>query len=124
MDWLNEPTRVGANPRVQLPSHETGALFSALDAGRLRHSRLQLDHLPIHGELAVSVMGDRLRIQLRRIGPGLEHFQDEETVLVDETGIYHLTFEIGEALCHQRRSHALRWRRSQPESPELLHVPA
>jgi hypothetical protein len=37
---------------------------------------------------------------LRRIDPGLEHFKDEEIVLVDETGIGHLAFEIGETLCH------------------------
>ena len=30
-----------------------------------------------------------------RIGPGLEHLKDEEIVLVDETGIGHLAFEIG-----------------------------
>src|ERR1022692_1861131 len=31
-------------------------------------------------------MMDSLRVLLRRIGPGLEHFKDEEIVLVDEAG--------------------------------------
>src|SRR5271157_4471922 len=100
------------------------AKLSALDVCRLWHSRLQLDHLAIHSEPAVSVMVDGLRILLRRIDPGLEHFQDEEIVLVDETGIGHLAFEIGETFGHQRRRHALGWRRCQTESLELLHVPA
>ena len=64
------------------------------------HSRLQLDHLAIHGEPAVSVMVDGLRILLRRIDPGLDNLKDEEIVLVDETGIGHLAFEIGETLSH------------------------
>jgi hypothetical protein len=60
--------------------------LSVLDVYRLSHSRLQLDHLAIHSEPAVSVMVDGVRILLRRIGPGLEHFKDEEIVLVDEAG--------------------------------------
>src|SRR5208282_2588937 len=91
---------------------------------RLWHSRLQLDHLAIHSEPAVSVMVDGLWILLSGIDPGLEHFKDEEIVLVDETGIGHLAFEIGETLGHQRRRHALGWRRRQSESLELLYVPA
>lgn len=62
------------------------AKLSVLDVCRLSHSRLQLDHLAIHSEPAVSVIVDGLRILLRRIGPGLEHFRDEEIVLVDEAG--------------------------------------
>ena len=76
------------------------AKLRVLDVCRLSHSRLQLDDLAIHSEPAVSVMVDGLRILLRRIGPGLEHFKDEEIVLVDETGIGHLAFEIGETLGH------------------------
>ena len=44
--------------------------------------------------------------------------------LVTRRGIGYLTFEIGEALCHERRHHALGWHRSQAELLELLHVPA
>src|ERR1019366_486681 len=83
------------------------------------HFRLQLDHLAIHSEPAASAMVDGFWILLRRIGPGLEHLKDEEIVLVDETGICHLAFEIGKTLCHQRRYHALGWRRSQAEFLEL-----
>ena len=67
-------------------------------------------------------MVNGLRIFLRRIDPGLEHFEDEEIVLVDETGIGHLAFEIGETLGYQRRRHALGWRRRQTKSIELLYV--
>jgi hypothetical protein len=66
-------------------AHEDAKL-SVLDVCRLSHSRLQLDHLAIHSEPAVSVMVDGLRILLRRIDPGPEHFRDEEIVLVDEAG--------------------------------------
>jgi hypothetical protein len=62
------------------------AKLSVLDVCRLSHSRLQLDHLAIHSEPAVSVMVDGLRILLRRIDPGLENSRDEEIVLVDEAG--------------------------------------
>src|SRR5665647_700057 len=58
------------------------AKLSVLDVCRLSHFRLQLDHLAIHSEPAVSVMVDGLGILLRRIDPGLEHFKDEEIVLV------------------------------------------
>jgi hypothetical protein len=54
------------------------AKVSVLDVCRLWHSRLQLDHFAIHGKPAVSVMVDGLRILLCGIGPGLEHFKDEE----------------------------------------------
>src|ERR1017187_2876283 len=76
------------------------AKLSVLDVCRLSHSRFQLDHVAIHGDPAVSVMVDGFRVPLRRIDPGLEHFKDEEIVLVDETGIGHLAFEIGETLGH------------------------
>src|ERR1035438_10276004 len=75
-------------------------MMGGLDVCRLSHSRFQLDHVAIHSEPAVSVMVDGFGILLRRIGPGLEHFKDEEIVLVDETGIGHLAFEIGETLGH------------------------
>ena len=51
-----------------------------------RHSRLQPDHLPIHSELAIPMMVDRLRKLLRRIRPGFDDFQDEEVEPDDETG--------------------------------------
>jgi hypothetical protein len=76
------------------------AKLSTFDVCRLWHSRLQLDHLAIYSEAAVSVMVDGLRILLHRIGPRLEHFKDEEIVLVDEPRIGHLAFEIGETLGH------------------------
>jgi hypothetical protein len=80
--------------------YQEDAKLSTVDPCRLWHSRLQLDHLAIHGEPAVSVMVDGPPILSRRIGPSLEHFQDEEIVLIDQTGIRHLTFEIGETLRH------------------------
>src|ERR1017187_9334460 len=86
--------------------------------------RLEFDHLAIHGEPAVSMMMDRLRILLYGIGPGFDHFQDEEVELADETGIDHLAFKVGEALGNQGWRHALGWRRRQAESLELVHVPA
>src|ERR1039458_638956 len=89
-------TRVDRHPEKR----RRGRQLSVRDALRLWHFRLQLDHLAIHNEPTVSAMVDRFRILLRRIGPGLEHFKDKEIVLVDETGIGHLTFEIGEALRH------------------------
>ena len=49
---------------------------------------------------------DGLWILLRRIGPGLEDFKNEEIIFVHETGIGHLAFEIGETLGDQRRPHA------------------
>src|ERR1017187_1488533 len=69
-------------------------------------------------------MVDGLRILLRRVDPGLEHFKDEEIVGVDETCIDHMAFEIGETLSYQRRRHALSWHRRQTEFLELLHVAA
>ena len=68
-------------------AHED-AKFSVLDGCRLSHSRLQLDHLAIHSEPAVSVMVDGLRILLRRIDPGLEPFRDEEIVRIDTMGCW------------------------------------
>ena len=66
----------------------------------LPHSRLQLYHLAIYSEPAVSVMVDGLRMLLRRIDPGLEHLKDKEIIFADETGIGHLALEIGETLGH------------------------
>jgi hypothetical protein len=57
------------------------------------HPRLQPDRLPIQ-----SVVMDCLGIFLGRIGPGLEHFKDEEIVVAHEPSIGHLAFEIGETL--------------------------
>jgi len=70
------------------------------------------------------MMVNGLRVLLRRIDPCLEHFKDEEIVLVDETGIGHLAFKIGETLGHERRRHALGWRWRQTESLELVHIQA
>jgi hypothetical protein len=67
--------------------------LSALDVCRLWHSRLQLDHIAVDSKPAVSVMVDGLRILLRRIDPGLEHFKDEEIVSFDETGVGRLSTE-------------------------------
>ena len=93
-----------------------------VDVCRSWHSRLQLDHLAIYNELAVSEMVDGLRILLRRINPGLEHFKNEEVVLVDETSVGHLAFEIGKTLGHERRCHPLGWRRRQTKPLELVHI--
>ena len=58
-----------------------------------------------------------------QIDPGLEHFKDEEIVLVDKTVLGGLfAFEIGETLGHQRRRHALGRHRRQTDLLELLHV--
>jgi len=88
------------------------------------HSRLQLDHLAIHGEPSVPVMVDGLRILLRRVNPGFSHFQDEEVELVDETGIDYLAFEVGEALGYQRRHHTSGRDRRQTEPLEFIHIPS
>ena len=40
---------------------------------------------------------------LRRIGPSLDHLQNEEVEFVDELRIDYLAFEVGKALGHQRR---------------------
>jgi hypothetical protein len=56
----------------------------------LRFPRLQLDHLTIDAELAVSVVVNGFWMILRRIRPGFECFQDEEVELVDESAIDYL----------------------------------
>ena len=68
------------------------------------------------------MMVDGLRVLLCRIGPGFDHLQDEDVERVDETGIDHLTFEVGEALGHQRRRHTLGWHWRQAKSLELVYI--
>jgi len=67
---------------------------------------------------------DGLWILLRPINPGLDHFKDEKAVLVDETGIDHFAFEIGETLRHQRRCDTLGWRRRQSKLLKFIDVSA
>ena len=67
---------------------------------------------------------DGLDVFMRRLGPRLQHFQDEQIVLVHETGIDDLAFEIGKTLRNQRRRDAFRRKRCQPESSKLLHIAA
>jgi len=69
-------------------------------------------------------MVDRLRVLLRRIDPVLEHLKNEEIVLVHQTSVGDLAFEIGETLCYQGRRNSLGWHRCQTEFLELLHVAA
>src|ERR1035438_8640511 len=91
---------------------------------RSGHSRLQLDRLAIQRKPAVSMVVNGLRIPLRRVDPGLEDLQNEEIELVNEPGIDHLAFEIGETLGHQRRRYAFGWRLRQTESLELVYIAA
>jgi hypothetical protein len=51
----------------------------------LRLSRPQLDYLAVHGEPAVSLTMNGLRISLPRIDPGFEHFKNDDVLLVDDT---------------------------------------
>jgi hypothetical protein len=51
----------------------------------LKASSTKPENLAVHGELAASMMADRSRFLLRRIGPSLEDFKDEEVELADET---------------------------------------
>src|ERR1035437_519982 len=76
--------------------------------GRSSHSRPKLDHIAIHDELAVAVMVDGFWIALPWVGPGLQHLENKQIVLVHQTAIDHSAFEIGKAFGDQRRSHALR----------------
>ena len=64
--------------------------LSVLDVYRLSHSRLRLDRLANHCEPAASAMVDGLRILLRRVGPDLGHFKNEEIVRGDERAIGNL----------------------------------
>src|ERR1035437_9131687 len=117
-------TNGGFRPGERRLSEGAGHPRNWIGWGRLRLPRLQLYHPAIHCDPAVPVMVNRLRILLYGIGPGFDHFQDEEVELADETGIDHLAFKVGEALGNQGWRHALGWRRRQAESLELVHVPA
>jgi|ERR1017187_41388 nucleotide-binding universal stress UspA family protein len=88
----------------------------------LRHLRLELDHLAIHSEFAVSVMVDCLWILSCPIDPSLQDLQNEEIEPVDETSIDYLAFEIREAFSHEGRRHALGSHRRQSKSLEFVHV--
>jgi len=89
---------------------------------RLGHLGLQLDCPSIDDELAVTVKVDRLRVLLRWIDPGFDHFQNEEIVLIDKPRIDNLAFQIGETLGDERRGNALGWSYRQAEFFELVHI--
>ena len=91
---------------------------------RSGHSRLQFDHLAIHGKPSVPVMVNSLWVLLCRVRPSLEHLQNKKVEFVDEVGIDYLAFEVGEALGNQRRRHALGRRLRQAESLELVYIAA
>lgn len=67
-------------------------------------------------------MVDSLGVLLRRIGPSLKHFKDENVELADKAGIDHPAFEIREALSHKGGRHALGRNRGQAKLLELVHV--
>src|ERR1039457_5770502 len=69
-------------------------------------------------------MVNGLRILLRRIGPGLEHFENEQVVAVDQPPIGDSAFEIGETLRHEWRRHALGRERRQVDRGELIEIAA
>ncbi len=59
---------------------------------------MQLDLFSIEDELTVTVMVDRLRVFLRSIDRGFDHFENEQVVLVHQPCIDDLAFEISKAL--------------------------
>ena len=61
-------------------------------------------------------MVDRPGILLRGVPPRLEHFENGEVVLVYETGIDHLAFQICQTLGNERRRNPFGRNRSQMES--------
>jgi hypothetical protein len=82
--------------------------LSVLDVCRLSHSRLQIDHLAIHSEPVVSVDGGW---SSDPFAPNwsLEHFKDEEIVLVDEAGTAVQLSPIGEVLVDLVRCTSTIW---------------
>ena len=69
----------------------------------LPHPRFQLDCLTVNHKGATAAVVDGLRIPLRRIDPGFEHFKNEKIIFVDKAPVGHLTFEIGKAFGDERR---------------------
>lgn len=82
-----------------------------------------MDYLAVHHESPVPDMVDRFRTSLRRIDPGLEHFQNKEIISADQTGVDDPALEIGEVLGDQWRRYSLGGQRRQPCCRELVGVP-
>ena len=59
---------------------------------------------------------------LCRIDPGLEYFEYEKIVFVDEARVGHLAFEIGEAFGDERRADARGSYFRQAERSELVGI--
>jgi hypothetical protein len=67
------------------------------------HARLQREARPVDHELAVTAVMNGLRLLLRRIDPGLQHFEDEQIIVFDEAPVGYLAFQVGETFGDERR---------------------
>lgn len=61
----------------------------------LRLRRLQPDHLPIDSEPTIPVIVDCPGVLLRRIGPTLPHFKNENVELADKARIAAAALRLG-----------------------------
>ena len=69
---------------------------------KLAHARFQLDCLTVNHKGAIAAVVEGLRIPLRRIDPGFEHFKNEKIIFVDKAPVGHTAFEIGKAFGDER----------------------
>lgn len=88
----------------------------------IRASGLQLDSPSIDDELAVTVMVNRLRVFLRSIDPGFDHFKNKQVVLIRQPCIDDIALQIGEALGDKWRRNLLGRSCCQAEALEFVYV--
>ncbi len=88
----------------------------------LPHPRFQLDCLTVNHKGAIAAVVDGLRIPLRRIDPGFEHFKNEKIIFVDKAPVGHPAFEIGKAFGDERRLYVHGAELGKPERRKLIEV--
>ena len=86
------------------------------------HFFLEIDGPAVDNEGTIPIVVDRPAFLALWIGPGLDHFQDEEIVLINHAGICYLAFEIDETLGHERRLDLLGRHRGQAKGIKLVDL--